>query len=396
MKNFLRASAFLFLVVASGFAQSRGVGDVNFTVSNAIKVRVAANTEDLNRLAQFAFRTHGAYTVVASGFQYDIRFAAVGPNQVRVDIARGSDAAAVVSQTLSGATAHAALLRAADVAVEQTNGHGLKGFFSARLAFVGESGGKKEIYTSDLFFSPGEVRRMTNDHSQVLTPRFSPDGRRLIFTSYYKNGYPDIFEYDLRTYNRTSFVSLRGSNLSARYSPSGRQVAMVLSGEGQSEIYVSDAQGRNISRKTHSDRVKASPCWSPDGSRLVFAMEPGPQLYVMSAGGGGATPLATGSTYAAEPDWSRANPNRIACTVKVGGRYQIAVYDLSRGKAEVVSKAAFDGIEPCWLADGRHLVYTARDRSTNVLCILDTESGKSTAISHGFAGGALQANVWNP
>jgi len=387
MKNFLRSVLLFSLVAATAFAQGGRVGDVSVTVSNAVKVRVSANTDELNRVAQLAFRAHGAYSVVASGYQYDIQFSAVGGTQVRVDVLRGTSV--VFSQTVNGATARAALLRAADLAVEQTNGQGLKGFFTARLAFVGEATGKKEIYTSDLFL--GEAKRLTNDRSQVLTPRFSPDGQKLIFTSYYKNGFPDIFEYDLRTFARTTFVSLRGSNLSARYSPSGRQVVMVLSGEGQSEIYTSDPTGRQISRKTHSDRVKASPCWSPDGSRFVFAMEPGPQLYVMSAGGGGATPLSTGSTYAAEPDWSRANPNKIACTVTSHGSYQIAVYDLAKGRAEVVSKAHFDGIEPCWLADGRHLVYTARDRTSSVLCILDTETGKSTAISGGLGGAALQA-----
>ena len=45
---------------------------------------------------------------------------------------------------------------------------------------------------------------------------------------------------------------------------------------------------------------------------------------------------------------------------------------------EQVSKAPFDAIEPSWLADGRHLVYTARDRTSSVLAILDTETGRST------------------
>src|SRR4051812_32413751 len=296
MKNFLRSFVLLALVSATAFAQGR-IGDVNVTVSNAIKVRVSANNEELRRLALQAFGAHGAYSVVASGFAYDIQFSAVGANQVRVEVMKGAGGTPLISQTATGANARAALLRAADVAVEQTNGLGLKGFFSARLAFVGEATGKKEVYISDLFFSPGEVKRLTNDHSQVLTPRWSPDGQRLIFTSYFKNGFPDIFEYDLRTYARTSFVSLRGSNLSARYSPNGQQVVMVLSGEGPSEIYVSNAQGRQITRKTHSDTVKSSPCWSPDGSRLVFAMgESLPQLHTMSAAGGGAQRLVTGFT----------------------------------------------------------------------------------------------------
>lgn len=396
MKIFLR-SLCIFAIALVRVAHGAGqVRDVNFAVNNAIKVRVSGNTEELNSAAIRAFRSHGAYDVVADRFTFDLRFSAAGANQVRVDVLK--DNKPVASQVLPGANLRAALFRAADFAVEHTNNQNLKGFFSARLAFVSEATGAKEVYISDLFFSPGEVKRITNDRKPVLTPRWSPDGTRLIYTSYYKNGFPDIFEHDLRTFARTSFVSLRGSNLSARYSPTGRQVAMVLSGEGQSEIYVSNAQGRDISRKTRSDQVKASPCWSPDGGRIVFAAGDSlPQLFVMSAAGGGTTRLATGFTYAAEPDWNRADPSKLACTVKVpGGSYQIAVYDFGTGSAKVVSKADFDAIEPCWLADGRHLVYTARSRTSNVLCILDTESGKSTTISNGMGGAAFQANVWNP
>jgi len=380
-------------LVLPALGQSR-LGNVVVDVDKAtIPVRVSANTEELNRLANEAFRVHGRYRVVASNFTYDLRFTLLAPNQVRVDVlaAGGSP---VASQVVNGATPRQALLRAADLAVAETNGLGLHGFFTARIAFIGERTGRREVYVSDLFL--GEAKQVTRDNAQVLTPRWSPDGTRVVYTSFFKNGFPDIYEYDLNTYQRSTLVTLRGSNLGARFSPNGQQLAMVLSGEGTSEIYVSNAQGKAIARRTHSDRVKASPCWSPDGSRLVFTMEPGPQLYVMPAAGGPPRRLTTGSTYAAEPDWSRANPARIACTVQSGGRYQIAVYDDGKGAAAVVSKAPFDGIEPCWLADGRHLVYTARERSTSVLCILDTDTGKSTAISGPFGAPAYQANVWTP
>jgi TolB protein len=105
--------------------------------------------------------------------------------------------------------------------------------------------------------------------------------------------------------------------------------------------------------------------------------------------------LVTGFTYAAEPDWSRTNQNKIVCTVR-SGSYQIAVYDFSTGRAEIVSNAPFDGIEACWLADGRHVVYTARDRSTSRLCVLDTVTGNSRPISPGSFGPAMQGNVWTP
>jgi TolB protein len=394
MSTFLRCLLLVSLAILPLHAQ-RNIGEVRVDVdTSTIPVRVSGGTPELNQLAQQAFSTHGRYRLVTSGHTFDIRFSPAGANQVKVDVTRGAAGASVVSEVASGASVRQALLRAADVAVAKTNGQGLRGYFAARLAFVGERTGKKEIYTSDLLL--GEIKQITSDRALVLTPRWSPDGTRLIYTSFFKTGFPDIFVYDVRSFQRTSFVSFRGTNTGARFSPNGQQVAMVLSGEGTPEIYVSNAQGRGVARRTRSDAVKSSPCWSPDGSRIVFVMEPGPQLYVMPAGGGSPQRLATGFSYVAEPDWSRTS-GKIACTVRVGGgRYQIAVIDPSSpGKATVVSKADFDAIEPCWLADGRHLVYTARDRATSVVCILDTETGKSSRLTGAF-GPSMQASVWTP
>lgn len=397
MKKLLRLSLLLLgLVVAGSLRAQRDIGTVEVLAENkTLPVRVSANTPELNQLALQAFGTHGRYRLVASGFAFDIKFSAVTPTQVRVDIVRSPSGTAVTSEVVTGSSPRNALLRAADVAVAKTNGLGLRGFFASKLAFINERTGKKEIYTGDLMF--GEVKQITRDNSITLSPRWSPDGTRLIYTSYYKSGFPDIFTIDLRSFQRTTFVSFKGTNSGARFSPNGSQVAMVLSGEGTPEIYVSNAQGRGVARETRSDAVKSSPCFSPDGTRLVFAGEPGPQLYTLPVNGGAPTRLTSGiSSYCAEPDWSRANPNRIAFTIRVGRNFQIAVYDFSKRASEQVSKAPFDGIEPNWLPDGRHLVYTARTSTTSRVCILDTETGKSTPISPTSFGSTLQANVWAP
>jgi len=173
---------------------------------------------------------------------------------------------------------------------------------------------------------------------------------------------------------------------------------MVLSGEGTSEIYVSNAQGHAVSRRTRYDSTKSSPCWSPDGGRIVFASgDPSPQLYVISAAGGPMQRLTSGvSGYCAEPDWSRGNPSRIAFTMKVGANNQIGVCDISTHESHQVSQAPFDGQEPSWLPDGRHLVFTARTAYASRLCILDTETGKSTPISPTGFGPAERGSVWSP
>jgi TolB protein len=393
----MRSCLLSFLVSVAGAASvfadnATHIGDVIINADrNVTSIQVNASTPELSSLARLAFGSHGAYRLVTGGAAYSLNFTQVAPTQVRVEITRGSTGQPVLSEVVAGTTSRNALLRAADVAVAHTSK--LRGFFAGKLAFISNRGAGMEIMTSDLF--GGEVVAWPGVSRQIIAPRWSPDGRRLIFTSY-RNGFPDIYVLDLATRAPTLLVSVQGTNTGGRYSPDGGRVAMVLSGEGNSEIYVSNAQGRMISRLTRTPAIKAGPCWSPDGTRLVFTSEPGPQLYLMSAAVGASLQrLPTNiSGYCAEPDWCRWDANKLAFTTAVGRRYQIAVYDFSARQAEVVSAAALDAIEPCWLADGRHLIYTAREANQRSLWILDTETRKTKRISPSALGQVAQASYW--
>lgn len=358
-----------------------------------ISVTISGATPELNNLANLAFNAHGRYRRVASGGSFDIRFAPAGANQVKVTVTKGG--AVVLNQIVTGKSTRNALFRAADAAVTATSG--LKGFFSSRLAFISEYSGASEVFTGDLFF--GEVRQITKDNAHAITPRWSPDGGKILYTSFFKSGFPDIFLIDVNSLQRTVFVSLKGTNSGARFSPNGSQVAMVLSGAGNPDIYVGNAQGRGLVRRTRTSSVEASPAWSPDGSRLVYTSDAagGPQLYMMSASGGSPQRVPTNiSGYCAEPDWSTGDANKIAFTTRIGRGFQIAVYDLAkRGSAKVVSKAPVDAVEPSWLADGRHLVYTERAANTRSIYILDTETGKRTRLSPPELRKTSQASVWS-
>lgn len=375
-------------------AQVRKIDDIVVRGDNKIGVRVTATSSDMQSLAVLAFSSHGRYRTDAPTPSYNVRFTSLAPTQVKVDVTRSVGGAAVFSQTVSGTSARNALLRAADAVVEATNGLGLKGFFASQLAFViTQRGNKGDVYVSDLFL--GGAINVTQRNAHTLMPRWSPDGRRVIYTSYFNSGAPDIFTVDPTNGQKNIFANFKGTNMGARFSPNGQQVVMIC-GSGASNVYIAGAAGGGAPRQlTKTEGVKASPAWSPDGSRIVFAMEPGPQLYVMPVSGGAPQRLSTGFSFASEPDWSVANPNKIAFTARSGGSYQIAVYDVAAKSAKVASKAAFDGVEPSWLADGRHLVYTARDRNSSVLCILDTETGQSKMIS-GTNIQAQQANVLPP
>lgn len=173
-------------------------------------------------------------------------------------------------------------------------------------------------------------------------------------------------------------------------------VAMVLSGEGNPEIYVSNARGHRVARRTNTRSVESSPVFSPDGRQLLFTSDAmgGPQLFVMPVNGGRMSRLPTQiSRYCAEPDWSRGDPNKVAFTMRIGRGFQIGLFDMAtRQPAVQVSKAPQDAVEPAWLGDGRHLLYTARSANQRSIWILDTETGKSTKLSPSSLGQVSQAS----
>ncbi len=393
MQNVFRLSLALALL-APAFAQ-RDIGIVNVqSNTETIPVMVTSSSSELQSLALTAFSAHGRFRPVASGGAYTFNFTPAGASQVTVTIAKGSSGTPVASETVAGTSLRNALLRAADVAVARTSG--LRGFFAGKLAFVAERGGQQTILTGDLFF--GELQSHPVQGKEIIGPRWSRDGGKILFTSY-RTGFPDIYQLDLRARQLNVFASFKGTNSGGRFSPDGSRVAMVLSGEGNPEIYVGTAQGRQLQRVTRNQSVEASPCWSPDGTRLVFTSDAagGPQLYVMPASGGTMSRLATNvSRYCAEPDWSAADPNKIVFTAGVGRGYQVAVYDFTAGAAKIVTKAPLDAVEPVWLADGRHIICTFRTASSRTLYIVDTESGKATRVSPTALGSAWNASYLAP
>ncbi len=385
---------FTTLLCAPTWAQrATDIGPVDVRTSNAtVPIRVTGSPSELDKLANFAFESHGLYRRVSSGETYLMRFTAVSGTRVQVDVLRGGNA--ILSRAVSGTSLRNALLKAADVAVEATSG-GSKGFFASQLTFISSQSGATEVHTGDLFF--GDVRQITRDRASAMSPRWSPDGSKLLYTSFYRSNGADIYQIDLNTMQRTTFVSFKGTNQGARYSPDGSRVTMVLSGEGNPEVYVANAQGKAVSRRTRSSSVESSPVFSPDGRRILFVsdMAGGPQLYTIPEAGGRASRVPTNiSRYCAEPDWSVTNPNLVAFSMRIGSGFQIGLFDFSTGAAaKQVSKAPFDALEPSWLADGRHLIYTARAPNQRSIWLLDTQTGKQTKLSPSSLGQVSQASA---
>tara|TARA_B100001123_G_scaffold406180_1_gene497186 strand:+ start:57 stop:1256 length:1200 start_codon:yes stop_codon:yes gene_type:complete len=353
----------------------------------------ASSAKDKN-LLEVAYNAHGAYRVVsANQSEFHFQFTRRSANEVECVILSGRPAKELKRFEETGSSARNSLLRAADRTVRLTSG--TNGFFASRLVFIGQRNGTfQEIYTSDMFF--GELKFHTADKSQAVSPRWSPNGGSIIYTGYFRSGFPDIFVIDSQNTRRRPFATYKGTNSGARYSPDGSAVAMVLSATGSSELYIVGASGSNPKRLTRNNSLEASPSWKNDGSELVYTSDAlgKPQLYRISKRGGRETRINTQiSNYCAEPDWNPVDSSKIVFTAVFSEGFQIVLWDFKTNKTEILTRGARDSIEPTWLSDGRHIVFTRRVGSSKQLYIIDSVTRQERAISSKRFGNTTQADA---
>ena len=175
-----------------------------------------------------------------------------------------------------------------------------------KIAFTSRrNGGNIQIFVMD---SDGQNPiRLTNEVWDQ-DPDWSPDGQKIAFTGYRNVGLrgeawnQDIYVMDADGKNRKRLTRIAGSNSDPSWSPDGQRIAFVNSGWGWGgQIYVMDSNGENTTRLTDDGGTKRRPSWSPDGQSIAFGLSA--QVYVMDSGGKNPRKLTDGQ-IALNPTWS--------------------------------------------------------------------------------------------
>jgi len=377
---FLLLIASFSLLTTAVSAQVIDIGDAVRQGEGRLAIAVDSTDAALAKLARRAFALHGGYTVTtAAKSAYTFQIERASGSSVTLTIGSGQPVQEQLRRVVPGRNLQNATLRACDLAVEATL-H-TKGFFAGKLAFIGKQRGVSEVYTSDLLFN--RVRPLTADRALVTGPSWSPDGTKLLYTTYYKTGFPDIYMIDLLSGRKIPVATYKGTNSGGEYSPNGRSIAMSLSSAGNAEIFVAASIDSKPRRLTINKSLETSPTWSPDGRRLAFTSDARgkPQIYEISANGGPMRRIPTNvSSYCSEPTWNPIKENLIAFTAAVSGGFQIALYDFKTRSSQILTTVSQSAVEPTWMNDGRHLVFTQRQNGRMRLMLLDTETKKVSSL----------------
>jgi len=204
-----------------------------------------------------------------------------------------------------------------------------------RIAFMSYRDGNYEVYVMGTDGS--NVARLTNDPAWDGEPAWSPDGTHIAFTSSrddpdpagcYPNCRLEIYAMDADGSNVTRLTGDPAVDWGPAWSPDGRRIAFTSERDGNTDIYVMDADGSNVIPLTNAPSWDGGPAWSPDGRRIAFASDRDSnyEIYVMDTDGSHVTCLTNNPSQDDNPVWS-PDGSRIAFISNRDGNFEIYVMD---------------------------------------------------------------------
>ncbi|WP_457574994.1 Tol-Pal system beta propeller repeat protein TolB [Desulfolithobacter sp.] len=250
------------------------------------------------------------------------------------------------------------VLRLCDALVEEFTGE--PGISRTSIAFVSDATGRKEVYVADILGR--KIRQITRHRHLTVSPRFSPDGRYLAYTSYHR-GNQNLYITDLRQDKVTRAISRRkGMNLAPAFAPDGRTMVVTLSKDGSPDLYLMTVQGKILKRLTARTGINVSPSFSPDGRYLAFVSDRSgrPQIYIMDLKSGRTRRLTFDGVENSEPSWSPKG-DLIAYTSIKDGRYHIFTISPNGSEPPIqVTSGPGDFESPSWSPDGKQIAFSRK------------------------------------
>ncbi len=234
---------------------------------------------------------------------------------------------------------------------------GEKGIACTKLAFVTEKGKAKEIAAID--YDGYDFQQLTFSNSLNVSPRWSPEGDKIAFTSYIMEN-PDLLILPLSDKKAYRLSNQQGLNTAPAWSPDGKRIALTLSKDGNPEIYMMEIKGGKIRRLTNHLAIDSSPSWSPDGREIVFTSDRSglPQLYLMDSEGGNIRRLTFEGSYNDSPAWSPRG-DYIAFVSRDEGRFHIYTINVNGEQLVKLTDGAGNNENPCWSPDGLRLAFAS-------------------------------------
>ncbi len=231
------------------------------------------------------------------------------------------------------------------------------------IVFVSDRGGALDIWK--MHAGGSHLRRLTDDSHPDADPRFSPDGKRIMYTSL-RGGFPEVW---MMNRDRSGPVRVT-EGAQAAWSPDGKSIIFIR----DEKAYIRELDSGDERRVTPETWERCGvPAWSPDGKQLAVASRHLGTIgiFILSVDGNKYHQLQT-EDACCTPHWSGDGERIVFQTVK-GHIHQV---DAKNGSEEQLTFGADIQHDARYSPDGSMIVFCRAPTAEGPwqLCIADLES----------------------
>jgi Tol biopolymer transport system component len=236
----------------------------------------------------------------------------------------------------------------------------------------------------------------TTDEGSWMSLDVSPDGQTIVFELL-----GDLYTLPIAGGEATRITEGMAFDSQPRYSPDGKTIVFLSDRDGADNLWTANADGTDPKALTKGKQnVFRSPEWTPDGkyvaaSKMTPGTPPSMHLWMYHVDGGSGVKLtgngsedknlwALGPAFGRDPRYVWFTERTAAGSVynQMAFRWQLGVYDRHTGENYRQSDELGAAMRPVLSPDGRWLVYATRWDAQTGLRLRDLQSGDDSWLAY--------------
>lgn len=224
---------------------------------------------------------------------------------------------------------------------------------------------------------------------------FSQNDYKFLYVCF-KHGQPKIYLSENGERKGKPMISLRGNQLLPAISRKFDKIAFISDASGRADLFLQmfdpkvGPLNKPVQIFSHASSVQASPTFSPDGTKIAFVSDKNstPRIYIIDLlqvlRDRKSTELECITTINREntsPCWS-PDGKKIVYSAKSNGVRQLWLYDVEKREEIQLTTGQADKENPCFAEDSLHIVYNTTSPTFDIF-LLDLNQLEPVQITHG-------------
>ena len=211
----------------------------------------------------------------------------------------------------------------------------------------------------------------------VASPLFSQyaiiSETKIVFSSY-RDGNTEIYIMNADGSNQTRLTNNPAADEYPSWSPDGKKIAFGSNRDGNNEVYIMNADGSNQTNLTDNPAYDLGPSWSPDGKKIAFASERdgNVDVFIMNTDGSNQTRLTNNPAADVKPQWS-PDGKKIAFQTTRNGKEDVYVMNSDGSNETRLTNNPASDLGLSWSPDGKKIAFASRRDGNSEIFYGNTE-----------------------